>query len=147
MESPVIYDFTLITEYYVYLFREGTHTKLYEKLGAHIVEFDGIQGVHFAVWAPSAEYVSVIGDFNGWNKFSHPLKKREDDSGIWFGFIPGIKKGSLYKYYIVRGNYKIDKADPFAFFCEKPPKTASIIWNFDYKWGDDEWIKKRKKKI
>jgi 1,4-alpha-glucan branching enzyme len=147
MEFPVIYDFTLITEYDVYLFKEGTHTKLYEKLGAHIVEFDGIQGVHFAVWAPNAEYVSVIGDFNGWNKSSHPLKKREDDSGIWFGFIPGIKKGSLYKYYIVRGNYKIDKADPFAFFCEKPPKTASIIWNFDYKWGDDEWIKNRRKKF
>ncbi len=147
MELKVIYDFTLITEYDIYLFKEGTHTRLYEKLGSHIIEFDGVQGVHFAVWAPNAEYVSVIGDFNGWNKFSHPLKKREDNSGIWFGFIPGIKKGSLYKYYIVRGNYKIDKADPFAFFSEKPPKTASVIWNFDYKWGDEQWMKNGRKRF
>jgi 1,4-alpha-glucan branching enzyme len=147
MEFKVIYDFTLITEYDVYLFKEGTHTRLYEKLGSHIVEFDGVQGVHFAVWAPNAEYVSVIGDFNGWNKFSHPLKKRQDESGIWFGFIPEIKKGSLYKYYVVKGNYKIDKADPFAFFSEKPPKTASVIWNFDYKWEDEKWIKNGRKKF
>jgi 1,4-alpha-glucan branching enzyme len=147
MEFKVIYDFTLITEYDVYLFREGTHTRLYEKLGSHIAEFDGVQGVHFAVWAPNAEYVSVIGDFNGWNKFSHPLKKRQDDSGIWFGFIPEIKKGSLYKYYVVKGNYKIDKADPFAFFSEMPPKTASVIWDFDYKWEDEKWIKNGRKKF
>ena len=147
MKFKVIYDFTLITEYDVYLFKEGTHTRLYEKLGSHIAEFDGVQGVHFAVWAPNAEYVSVIGDFNGWNKFSHPMKKRQDDSGIWFGFIPEIKKGSLYKYYVVKGDYKIDKADPFAFFSEMPPKTASVIWDFDYKWEDEKWIKNGRKKF
>lgn len=145
-KNKIIYDFCLITEYDIYLFKEGTHTKLYEKLGSHITEFDGIKGVHFAVWAPNADYVSVIGDFNNWNKHSHLLKKI-DDAGIWYGFVPGVEKGNLYKYHIVRGNFSIDKADPFAFFSEKPPGTASVVWDISYQWKDEKWIKENRKKF
>lgn len=136
------------TEQDSYLFKEGTHYHLYNKLGAHLTEKDSVEGVYFAVWAPNAREVSVIGDFNGWDKYANKLGARWDSSGIWEGFIPGVKKGSIYKYHIIshHKNYSVDKKDPYAFYSEQPPKTASIVWDLDYKWSDSNWMKSRKKK-
>ena len=138
---------TFISEYDIYLFKQGNNYRLYDKLGSHVIEQDGVRGTHFAVWAPNAKYVSVIGDFNGWNKESHSLNPRWDESGIWEGFIPNLKEHTLYKYNIISkiNNYKVDKGDPFAFMWETPPKTASVVKVLDYKWNDDEWIKSREK--
>jgi 1,4-alpha-glucan branching enzyme len=137
---------SLFTEFDIDLFKAGKHFRLYEKLGAHPIEVDGVKGVYFAVWAPSAESVSVIGDFNYWITGNHKLNVRWDASGIWEGFIPNITKGTTYKYKIQSSNNGIvtEKADPFAFYCEKPPHTASVIWDLDYKWDDDKWMKSRK---
>lgn len=135
------------TDHDIYLFKEGSHFKLYEKLGSHALTIDGTRGTYFAVWAPNAERVSVTGDFNGWNPESHLLDVRWDGSGIWEGFIPGVEKGGVYKYHIVSryNNYRVDKADPFAFYSEAPPKTASVVWDLDYEWNDNEWMKNRHK--
>ncbi len=135
------YNISLLTEYDIYLFREGTHATLYEKLGAHPMTVEGIHGTLFAVWAPNAKAVSVIGDFNCWNSASHPLRPREDQSGIWEGFIPSVSKGALYKYHIHShyNDYHVEKGDPFALCCETPPKTASIVWKLDYSFKDDDW--------
>ena len=143
----VLYTMSLITEHDIYLFKQGNHFRLYEKLGSHITTVDGVQGTYFGVWAPNARRVSIIGDFNGWNTESHPLKLREDGSGIWEGFVPGIGKGTLYKYHIVSqyNNYNVNKGDPFAFYWEVPPKTASIVWDLDYTWQDAKWMRKRSK--
>jgi 1,4-alpha-glucan branching enzyme len=137
-----------ITEYDIYLFREGKHFSLYEKLGAHVMELKGVKGTFFAVWAPNAASVSVIGNFNGWNKDAHHLKRREDESGIWQGFIPGIEKGEAYKYFIKsqHNNYSVEKADPVAFYSEQPPKTASIIWDYHYNWNDQNYMETRGEK-
>ncbi len=108
------------------LFFAGLHTRLYEKLGAHLAE----GGVHFAVWAPNAPAVYLIGDFNLWDPEAHPLSQRSDGSGIWETFIPGLQKGALYKYRI--GN--LNKADPFAFYAERSPQTASVVWDLEYSW-------------
>ena len=138
-------DFSLLTADDVFLFNEGSHFRLYEKLGAHPQTVDGQAGVHFAVWAPNARSVSVIGDFNGWDGKRHPLHARAR-SGIWSGFIPGIGPGTLYKYHIVsrmRG-YRTDRADPVSFQYETPPRTASIITTLDYKWNDAAWMAQRK---
>ncbi|HVY55710.1 MAG TPA: alpha-amylase family glycosyl hydrolase, partial [Thermodesulfobacteriota bacterium] len=134
-----------ITDYDVFLFKQGAHTKMYGKLGSHIAVKDGKPGVHFAVWAPNAESVSVIGDFNGWSKGSHRMSPRWDESGIWETFIPDLGKGEVYKYFIVSklNNYRVEKADPYARRTETPPKTASIVWEPDYKWNDGEWLDKR----
>lgn len=136
---------SFITEHDIYLFREGNHMRLYEKLGSHCMERNGKSGVHFAVWAPNAQSVSVVGDFNYWNKGQHPLFARWDSSGIWEGFVEGIGKGALYKYSIVSNNqnYSVEKRDPYAFFNENPPKTASIVWDLDNQWNDQQWMKKR----
>ncbi len=139
-----VIEFSLISEYDVYLFMEGRHCNLYEKLGSKLIEVNNEKGCYFAVWAPNAEKVSVIGDFNDWDPNAHVLFKRKDLSGIWEGFIPKLKKGTLYKYRIEKGNYKIDKADPFAFYHETPPKTASIVWDLEFKWEDQEWMRKRR---
>jgi len=141
----VIYGPTLFSEQDVYLFKEGSHFRLYDKLGAHVMKVDGKTGSYFAVWAPNAERVSVFGDFNGWNKNSHLLTIRWDGSGVWEGFIPGIKKGSLYKYHIISkvGGYQVDKGDPFCLYWEISPKTASIVWDLDYQWGDKNWMQER----
>jgi 1,4-alpha-glucan branching enzyme len=142
----VIYDPTLLTDNDLHLFNEGTHFRLYENLGAHVVNHNGREGTHFAVWAPDAEQVSVVGDFNGWQKGSHPLKPR-GQSGIWQGIIPGVSKGAIYKYHIVsryRG-YQVEKADPFAFRAETPPKTGSITWDLDYPWEDQVWMENQNK--
>ncbi|MBW1765598.1 MAG: 1,4-alpha-glucan branching protein GlgB [Deltaproteobacteria bacterium] len=137
---------TLLTDEDLYLFNEGSHFRLYEKFGAQIIKKCGREGTFFSVWAPNAESVFVIGDFNGWNKTKHPLTQR-DHSGIWEGFIPGICKGERYKYRIhSRHNmYKVDKADPFAFYNEISPKTSSIVWNFKHQWDDEDWMKNRER--
>ncbi len=139
-DGNVIYDRSLITDYDVYLFKEGGHFRLHEKLGSHIME----GGVLFALWAPNAETVSVMGGFNGWSKDSHHLKPRWDGSGIWEGFVPGIGKGEPYKYHIVSKNgHRVDKGDPFALYWETPPSTASIVWDNNYEWSDSGWMQGR----
>ncbi|MGL2964902.1 1,4-alpha-glucan branching protein GlgB [Flavobacterium sp. RSB2_4_14] len=139
---------SLLTDFDIDLFKAGKHFRLYEKLGAHIIEVNGVKGVYFAVWAPSARSVSVVGDFNYWIQGEHLLNVRWDSSGIWEGFIPGVDKGTRYKYKIQSNNGGIitEKADPFALFCEHPPETASIIWDLDYKWKDKKWMDNRKDK-
>jgi 1,4-alpha-glucan branching enzyme len=139
---------SLLTDLDIHLFREGKHYRLYEKLGSHPMEVDGQQGTYFAVWAPSAQAVSVIGNFNYWNRDSHPLSARWDGSGIWEGFVPGIGKGELYKYHIhARDGRHLQKGDPFALFWEIPPNTASIVWDIsDYEWKDKDWMASRDKK-
>jgi 1,4-alpha-glucan branching enzyme len=135
---------SLLTEDDLYLFNEGSHFHLYDKLGAHITRRGDTSGAYFALWAPNANHVSVIGDFNGWEKGKHCLHPR-GQSGIWEGFLPEAGKGSLYKYHIgsrFRG-YRADKADPFSIFNEIPPKFASIVWDLDYQWGDGEWMTER----
>ena len=134
-------EMTLMSDDDVYLFNEGSHFHLYRKLGAHPVTRNGIAGTWFSVWAPNAEGVSVIGSFNEWNKNAHALGRREG-SGIWEGFLPGVGKGTLYKFHIRSrfNGYEMEKADPFACFNEIPPKTASIVWDLDYTWRDKQWM-------
>jgi 1,4-alpha-glucan branching enzyme len=138
---------SLLTDNDLYLFNEGSHFRLYDKLGAHVIDQNSLGGTYFAVWAPDAVRVFVMADFNGWNKSSHPLQPK-GKSGIWERFFPGIGKGTLYKYHIVSrfDDYRVDKADPFSIFNEIPPKTASIVWNLDYQWGDQEWMASRRQR-
>ncbi|MFH6962988.1 1,4-alpha-glucan branching protein GlgB [Flavobacterium plurextorum] len=137
---------SLFTDFDIDLFKAGKHFKLYEKLGAHLIEVNGVKGVYFAVWAPTAQTVSVVGDFNYWTQGEHVLNVRWDSSGIWEGFIPEITKGALYKYKIQSNIDGIvtEKADPFALYCEKPPHTASVVWDLEYKWKDENWMQNRK---
>ncbi|MEM6515730.1 MAG: 1,4-alpha-glucan branching protein GlgB [Bacteroidota bacterium] len=138
---------SLFTDFDINLFKSGTHYRLYEKFGSHIMTINGVDGVYFSVWAPTAKAVSVIGDFNYWVEGEHRLNVRWDSSGIWEGFIPGAQKGQAYKYKIQSNNHdiKTEKADPYARRSEHNPKTASIIWEDDYSWKDSKWMKKRKK--
>lgn len=133
---------SLFTEYDINLFKAGKHYRLYDKLGSHLIEVNGEKGTYFAVWAPTAKSVSVVGSFNYWLEGDHKLFVRWDESGIWEGFIPGIDKGTLYKYKIHSHNHdvKTEKADPFARHCETPPNTASIVWEADHKWKDKKWM-------
>jgi 1,4-alpha-glucan branching enzyme len=143
--QSVRYDISVLNNDDVFLFNEGSHHRLHEKLGAHLAKVDGMEGTYFAVWAPNARQVSVVGEFNRWDKSSHPLYPK-GQSGIWEGFIPGVAEGTIYKYYVVshhRG-YCVEKADPFAFYNETPPKTASIVCSLDYGWGDQAWMQKRR---
>jgi len=137
-------DYSLITDDDVYLFNEGSHFRLYEKLGAHRTTIAGEEGVFFAVWAPNAEQVSVIGDFNQWDGTRHSLRSR-NDSGIWEGFFTGIGKGALYKFRIRTkfNGYVVDKADPFAVYAQVPPDSSSVVWDLDYAWGDHAWMESR----
>jgi len=138
--------FSLLTDFDIDLFKSGKHFKLFEKLGSHIINVDGTDGTLFSVWAPNAKEVSLIGNFNFWDRNKHPMFSRWDGSGIWELFVPGIKKGEIYKYSITTQDKDIlEKADPFAFYCEEPPKTGSVVWSLDFKWKDDRWINKRKK--
>ena len=134
-----------LSDYDIYLFRQGNHFHLYDKLGAHRAVANGQAGTHFAVWAPGAQRVAVIGDFNGWDGATHPLHARPDGSGIWEGFLPGVGRGAIYKYRIESGHehYAVDKADPYAFKTEPPPRTASVVWDLDYDWGDADWMRAR----
>jgi len=146
MTHAIHYDVSRLGDTDIYLFKQGNHAKLYEKLGSHVMTRDGVKGVYFAVWAPNAERVSVSGDFNQYDNDSHPLQQRHDDSGIWEGFIAGVEQGLTYKYHIVSRFHDIihDKSDPFAFYNEKPAKSASRIWNIeDYKWQDKRWMGSR----
>ncbi|HEU4344958.1 MAG TPA: 1,4-alpha-glucan branching protein GlgB [Candidatus Binatia bacterium] len=138
-------SFSLLTDDDLHLFNEGSHFRLYDKLGAHRVTEEGAEGTYFAVWAPDAEQVSVIGEFSGWQKGQRRLSPK-GQSGIWEGFLPGIGKGTLYKYHIQSrfNGYRADKADPFSIFNEIPPKTASIVWDLDHSWGDQEWMANRR---
>jgi 1,4-alpha-glucan branching enzyme len=132
---------SLLTEYDFHLFNEGGHFRLYEKLGAHPLDGGGAPGAYFAVWAPNARSVSVIGDFNDWDPGAQPLRPC-GQSGIWEGFARGATPGALYKYHIVsqHGGYMVDKADPLAVATEPPPGTASRLWDLAYRWGDDAWM-------
>jgi 1,4-alpha-glucan branching enzyme len=139
-----IEEVTLLSEQDIFLFNEGSHFRLYEKLGSHLLSAGAGQETYFAVWAPDAEQVCVIGDFNDWNKTKHPLKPR-DRSGIWEGVIPEAVKGARYKYHIVSryNDYRVDKADPFGVYNETPPETGSIVWDLEYRWNDQAWMAKR----
>ena len=130
----------------LFLFNEGSHIRVYEKLGAHPTRLGDAEGVNFAVWAPNAEQVSVIGEFNAWDKTSHVLHP-QGQSGIWSRFFPDVRAGTMYKYHIVsrHDGYSVDKADPFAFHAETPPKTGSLVWDLRYQWNDQEWIATRGK--
>jgi 1,4-alpha-glucan branching enzyme len=136
-QPPII---SLLNDDDLYLFNQGSHFRLYEKLGAHLIAGENT-GTYFAVWAPDAEQVFVMGDFNQWHRDSHALMPK-GQSGIWEGFFPDMGKGALYKYRIVSrfNGYRVDKADPLSIFNEVPPKTASIVWDLDYMWGDREWM-------
>jgi 1,4-alpha-glucan branching enzyme len=142
-------DFSLFTEFDINLFKSGKHYRLYEKFGAHPAEVDGVKGIYFAVWAPSAQHVYVIGEFNFWDSKDHLLNVRWDDSGIWEGFIPGLEMGVQYKYKIHSNNNGVitEKADPYAFSCEHPPRTASVAYDIEnYDWKDKDWLSYRKDK-
>ena len=139
---------SLFTDFDIDLFKAGKHFKLYEKLGSHLIEVNGVKGTYFAVWAPSARSVSVVGDFNNWYEADHQLNVRWDGSGIWEGFVPELGQGTLYKYIVHSTNHGVvtEKADPFARSCEHPPMTASIVWDAKHEWKDETWMKTRKDK-
>jgi 1,4-alpha-glucan branching enzyme len=139
------HDVSLLSDQDLYLFNEGTHTTLGEHLGAHPMEAGATAGTYFGVWAPGARAVSVAGDFNGWQPGSHPLAPRAS-SGIWEGFLPDIGAGTLYKYAVESDLGTVLKADPFALYSEQPPRTASVVWDLDHPWADDEWMAARVKR-
>lgn len=139
---------SLLTEFEVGLFRSGKYYRAYEKLGSHIIKVNGQWGTYFAVWAPTAKSVSVIGNFNNWQRKRHPLVGRLDGCGIWEGFIPNVSKGELYKYAIeAYDGRKLEKGDPYALFWEIPPNTSSIIWETHHDWKDQDWMANRKDKM
>jgi 1,4-alpha-glucan branching enzyme len=142
--DPTLAAPQLLTDQDLYLFNEGSNYKMYEKMGAHLVTLNGESGAVFSVWAPNARSVSVVGSFNGWNPKSFYLNSR-GSSGIREGFIPGVKKGALYKFHIESHSkgYNVDKADPLALLHEKPPRTASVVWDLDYQWSDHDWMQTR----
>ena len=150
VESPALTanpDYSRFSDFDVHLFGAGKHQKLYEKFGSHVVEHCGVTGTYFAVWAPSARYVAVIGNFNGWDKGSAPMKVRWDSSGIWETFIPYIGRGETYKYFIIHeGGREVEKGDPYAHWWEVPPKTASVVWDTYHEWQDGEWMANRRAK-
>ena len=145
-ESSTITGSTqLLSEQDLYLFNEGSHYRIYDKMGAHLVfSHNGENGTIFSVWAPNARSVSVVGSFNGWDPKAHRLNAR-GSSGIWEGFVPGAAHGALYKFHIEssRHGYRVDKADPIGLLHEKPPRTASVVWDLNYEWKDQEWMQKR----
>ncbi len=134
-----------ITDHDIYLFNEGTHNQLYDRLGAHPMRVGGQEGTHFAVWAPNAESVSVFGDFNGWQPGSLALEQI-GSSGIWGRFVAGVGQGTTYKYHIIsrHNGYRVEKADPFGFLHEEPPRTASVVADLAYDWGDERWMQQRR---
>jgi len=145
--AAVRHDASLLGAQDVYLFAEGSHLELYEKLGSHPGVVDGVAGVHFAVWAPNAASVAVMGDWNGWSKTAQELRPHAE-SGIWQGFLPGVREGAAYKYHVRSrlDGYAADKADPFAVYAEVPPRTGSCVWTLDHRWGDAAWMASRAKR-
>jgi 1,4-alpha-glucan branching enzyme len=136
-----------LTDYDMHLLGEGRHLYSYEKMGSHVREFDGVKGVNFAVWAPNAQRVSVIGDFNGWSDIAHPMRNHEPN-GVWELFIPGLDEGTLYRYSVLSQHreYYAQKTDPYGFYTERRPKNASIVYDIGhYDWGDDDWMERRAK--
>ncbi len=142
--AKVVHGPTLLGDQDLHYFNEGTHARMYEHLGAHLRSEKGKSGCQFGVWAPSAESVSVIGDFNGWDAAATPLAVK-GSSGIWEGFVPGVERGATYKYHVVsrNGGYTVDKMDPYGLFHEHPPRTASVVWDLDYEWEDKTWMQGR----
>ncbi len=141
-----VWNYSLFYDHDVQAFANGTHYTLYEKFGAKPLTVFGQEGYYFAVWAPNATKVAVVGDFNSWDSQAHVLFPRLDKSGIWEGFVPHIGKGSLYKYHITGYHGRITlKADPFASYAERRPATSSIVWEYDYEWKDQKWMQTRKK--
>ncbi|HXX63867.1 MAG TPA: 1,4-alpha-glucan branching protein GlgB, partial [Bacteroidota bacterium] len=145
MNTTETIDFSQLSAQDLYLFNEGRHHRVYNKLGAHLTSAGDQSGVAFSVWAPNAQDVSVIGSFNDWNPGTHPLRSREN-SGIWEGFVPGVTKGSLYKFHIRSHHHShvAEKADPFGLRHERPPRTASVVWDLEYEWSDRVWMESRK---
>ena len=145
MNASKVIVHSLFSDMDIYLFRSGKHYRLYEKMGSHLMTVDGIDGCYFAVYAPMAEKLCVVGDFNNWRGDEHMLLPRWDGSGIWEGFIPGVKKGDVYKYKIFPYNFgRIRmKADPYAIKTEKPPLTGSVVWAMQHEWKDSNWMQKR----
>jgi len=136
--------YSRFTDFDIGLFKSGKHYKLYEKFGSHVMEVNGVIGTYFSVWAPNAQYVAVVGNFNYWDRGTHPLFVRWDASGIWEGFIPNIGDGETYKYYIKSSTGEdLEKSDPFALRWEEPPRTASIVADTYYEWKDTKWMKNR----
>jgi 1,4-alpha-glucan branching enzyme len=142
--APMPEVYSRFTDFDIALFKSGKHYKLYEKLGSHVVEYKGVVGTYFAVWAPNAQTVSVIANFNGWNRASTPLFPRWDGSGIWEVFVPNVGVGETYKYYIKASTGEdLEKSDPFALRWEIPPSTASIVADTFYEWKDQDWMANR----
>ena len=142
--ESVHHDFSLLSSDDLHWFNEGTHFHLYQKLGAHSATHHGKPGTYFAVWAPNAERVSLMGEFNYWNKTSHPLQAN-GSSGIWEGFVPGVHRGATYKYHINsrHNGFTVDKADPLGFYHQVPPQTGSVVWDLNYEWQDQAWMANR----
>jgi 1,4-alpha-glucan branching enzyme len=132
-----------LTDFDKYLMAEGTHERAYEKMGSHLIELDGVKGVHFAVWAPNARNIYLMGEFNDWHGENHPM--HSSDSGVWTLFVPGLEEYAVYKYRIVaKSGESFDKADPYGFAMEQRPKTASVVVDLDrYQWGDEDWVNHR----
>eukprot|EP01132_Coremiostelium_polycephalum_P020759 gene20759-24665_t len=142
-QNSAVWIYSLFTDFDTSLFLMGKHFRLYEKLGAHLIRVGEVEGTFFAVWAPNALSVSVVGNFNGWNKTAHHLYRKLDSSGIWEGFIPGLGQGEVYKYAIKATDGRdLERGDPFARKWEHPPHTASIIWDTNYSWKDKTWLNK-----
>lgn len=134
----------MLTDFDLHLLGEGRHWRSYEKLGAQLTERDGVAGVSFAVWAPNADAISVVGDFNGWDGRSHPMQKRVP-SGVWELFVPDVGVGTAYKYRVHNGGSFNDRSDPYGFAAEVPPRTASLVTNLnDYQWQDADWMQARR---
>jgi len=137
---------SIFSDFDLYLFGQGKHYRIYEKMGAHPRTVNGVAGVNFAVWAPHALAVSVVGDFNGWNRSANPMHRRHNDLGVWECFVPGLQVGALYKYAIYSSvnNYTVEKTDPYGFAAELRPKTASIVTDIHrHTWQDSDWMEHR----
>ncbi len=144
--SKPVWNYSLLTDEDIRNFQAGTNYSIYEKFGSHSIQVQGNWGIYFCVWAPNASHLFVTGNFNDWDKISHPLTPRWDNSGIWEGFIPKLGLGELYKYNIVGfENHVTEKGDPLANFWELKPLTSSITWDMSYEWEDNEWMQTRKK--